>query len=90
MAKRITKLLVANRGEIACRIIKTARRMGIRTVALFSSLDCDAMHILAADEAYHLPGMAAVDTYLNISAICRIAVDAGVDDVHPGYGFLCS
>ena len=77
-------LLVANRGEIALRIIRTARRMGLRTVAVYSDADRDAPHVRAADEAVRIGGPAPRDSYLNIEAILRAPGEA----VHPGYGFL--
>jgi propionyl-CoA carboxylase alpha chain len=83
-----TKILIANRGEIACRVIKTARRMGIRTVAVYSDADRDALHVEMADEAVHIGPSAAAQSYLvpeNIIAACK---QTGAQAVHPGYGFL--
>ena len=88
MPRQIRTLLVANRGEIACRVIRTARRMGLRTVALHSDADASAPHVRAADLALRLPGNAAAETYLNAAAIIDAALKAGADAVHPGYGFL--
>src|ERR1700722_13108037 len=85
---RKQKLLVANRGEIAVRVMRTARAMDIATVAVFSDPDQDAPFVAAADEAVRLPGATAGETYLNIAAIVGAAVTAGADAVHPGYGFL--
>jgi len=82
------KILIANRGEIACRIIRTARRMGIRTVAVYSDADRDAMHVQAADEAVRLGPASAAESYLNIGALMDAAHRTGVDAIHPGYGFL--
>lgn len=82
------KLLIANRGEIAVRIMRTARRMGLATVAVYSDADADAPHVRAADQAVHIGGAAPRDSYLNIEAILRAAKDTGADAVHPGYGFL--
>lgn len=82
------KLLVVNRGEIARRIFLTCRELGIRSVAIYSEADAGAPWVRMADECYPLAGSAAVDTYLNQEAIFRIAKSAGVDAIHPGYGFL--
>jgi acetyl/propionyl-CoA carboxylase alpha subunit len=86
--RSITKLLVANRAEIACRIMRTARAMAIGTVAIHSDADAHALHVRTADESVHLPGSAAADTYLNVAAIVDAARRSGADAVHPGYGFL--
>ncbi len=84
----ISKLLIANRGEIAARLIRTARAMDIGTVAVFSDPDADAPYVTAADEAVALPGSAPADTYLNAPAIIAAAQRSQADAVHPGYGFL--
>src|ERR1039457_7058376 len=84
----ITKLLVANRGEIALRIMRTAREMDIATVAVFSDPDSGAPFVAAADEAVRLPGAAPADTYLRGDAIIAAAQATGTGAVHPGYGFL--
>jgi len=82
------KILIANRGEIAVRIIKTASRLGIKTVAVFSGEDRDALHVRMADEAYGLAGDHLSETYLNFRNILRIARNSGSAAIHPGYGFL--
>ena len=82
------KILIANRGEITCRIARTARRMGIRTVAVFSDADANAMHVAACDEAFRLGPPPPRESYLNGDVIIAIAQRAGAQAVHPGYGFL--
>ncbi|MGJ3238320.1 MAG: biotin carboxylase N-terminal domain-containing protein [Anaerolineae bacterium] len=84
----IKTLLIANRGEIACRIIRTCQEMGIRTVAVYSDADADALHVALADEAIHLGGSPAKESYLNIDALLDAAQRTEADTVHPGYGFL--
>jgi 3-methylcrotonyl-CoA carboxylase alpha subunit len=82
------KILIANRGEIACRVIKTARRMGVATVAVYSDADRDALHVQLADEAVHIGGAPARESYLIGERILEAALATGAQAVHPGYGFL--
>ena len=82
------KILIANRGEIACRVAATARRLGIRTVAVYSDADADAAHVAACDEAVHIGPAPARDSYLNVDSILAAARATGAQAVHPGYGFL--
>ncbi len=81
-------LLIANRGEIACRIVRTARRMGLATVAVYSEADADALHVRVSDRAICIGAAPARDSYLNIAAIIAAARQCGADAIHPGYGFL--
>jgi 3-methylcrotonyl-CoA carboxylase alpha subunit len=84
----IASLLIANRGEIACRIIRTARRLGIRTVAVYSDADAEALHVRAADEAVHIGASPARESYLVGERIIAAALATGAEAIHPGYGFL--
>ena len=83
-----TKILIANRGEIACRIIETAHKMGIRCVAVYSDADQDARHVAMADEAYHIGPSPSKDSYLRADTILEVAKKSGAQAVHPGYGFM--
>ena len=85
---KIKKILIANRGEIACRVIKTARKMGIATVAVYSDADKNALHVEMADEKVHLGPPAVNQSYLVMDKIVQAAKDTGADAIHPGYGFL--
>jgi len=83
-----SKILIANRGEIACRVIRTARDLGYRTVAVFSDADRDAPHVMLADEAVHIGASPAAESYLRFDALLDAARKTGADALHPGYGFL--
>ena len=85
---KIKKLLIANRGEIACRIIRTANRLGIRTVSIYSDADTDALHVRMADESLNIGEPPPAESYLNIKKILKAAINTGSDAILPGYGFL--
>ena len=84
----IKKILIANRGEIACRVIRTAKKMGIRTVAVYSEADEFSRHVLEADESIPIGPAAASESYLSIEKIIDAAKKTNSDAIHPGYGFL--
>ena len=86
--RRLSRVLVANRGEIACRIIRGCREVGLATVAIFHEADRDALHVELADHAVHLPGESLTETYLDMEAVLAAAASTGCDAIHPGYGFL--
>ncbi|UXI19977.1 putative E3 ubiquitin-protein ligase HERC4-like [Sarcoptes scabiei] len=86
--RKIDKVLIANRGEIACRIIRTARQLGIETVAVFSDADRNSLHVSMADEAYHIGPSPAIQSYLVKEKLLEIALKSNSDAIHPGYGFL--
>ncbi|MBS9719924.1 acetyl/propionyl/methylcrotonyl-CoA carboxylase subunit alpha [Tianweitania sp. BSSL-BM11] len=88
MSKPFSKILIANRGEIACRVIRTARHMGIRTVAVYSDADARALHVEMADEAVHIGGSPVGESYLRGDTIIEAAKKTGAQAIHPGYGFL--
>ena len=82
------KILIANRGEVAVRIIRACKEMGVKTVAIYSTADATALHVTLADEAYCIGGPRASESYLNTNAIITVALESGASAIHPGYGFL--
>ncbi|MBL4863800.1 MAG: carbamoyl-phosphate synthase subunit L, partial [Rhodobiaceae bacterium] len=83
-----SSVLIANRGEIACRVIRTAKAMGLRTIAVYSDADLNAAHVALADEAYHIGPSPVGESYLKADTILDVAKRSGADAIHPGYGFL--
>src|SRR3989454_9794346 len=86
--RMIASLLIANRGEIACRVIRTARKLGVRTVAVYSDADARALHVEMADEAVHIGASPVGESYLRGDRIIAAALATGAEAIHPGYGFL--
>src|SRR5260370_23870751 len=87
-SKLFKKILIANRGEIAIRVMRACRELGIATAAVYSDADRNAIHARYADEAHHIGGAAASDSYLQLERIIKVAHDCGAEAIHPGYGFL--
>jgi acetyl-CoA/propionyl-CoA carboxylase len=88
MSKRINSILIANRGEIALRVIRACKELGIKSVSIFSDEDIGSLHVKRSDETYHVGPASPTKSYLNMNKIMEIAISAGVDAIHPGYGFL--
>ena len=88
MARLFKKILIANRGEIAIRVMRACRELGIATAAVYSDADADAIHVRYADEAHHIGGAAPAESYLQMERIVKVAHDCGAEAIHPGYGFL--
>ncbi len=88
MTRKISSVLIANRGEIALRVIRACREMGIKSIAVYSDEDTRSVHVKKADAAYHIGASQAVKSYLDMNKIMEVALSAGADAIHPGYGFL--
>ena len=88
MTVNLSKILIANRGEIAVRVIRAARELGLETVQVFSEADRDSLAAKMADEAIEIGPPLASESYLNVDAVLKAAINTGVDAIHPGYGFL--
>ena len=88
MSKRINSILIANRGEIALRVIRACKELEIKSVSIFSDEDASSLHVKKSDKAYHVGPASPSKSYLNMDKIMEIAISAGVDAIHPGYGFL--
>ena len=86
--KPYSSVLVANRGEIAVRILQSARELGLKGISIYSDSDANSLHVEVSEEAIHLPGKLLSETYLNIEAIINAAKISGAEAIHPGYGFL--
>ena len=85
---KISSILIANRGEIALRVIRACKELGIKSIAVYSDEDTRSIHVKRADESYHIGKAAASESYLNMSKIIEVANSVGADAIHPGYGFL--
>lgn len=88
--RKIDKILIANRGEIACRVIRTAKKLGVKTVAVYSDADRNALYTKLADEAFHIGPSDSSESYLKGDKILSVALQSGAQAIHPGYGFLSS
>src|SRR5579884_3224602 len=88
MSKKISSILIANRGEIALRVIRACRELGIKSVSIFSDEDTNSLHVKRSTETYYVGPASPSKSYLNMDKIIEIAISCGVDAIHPGYGFL--